>query len=238
MELAMRSKHSLIGCAVAFAMIGASCGSGPKLSDHFSPEDISHRPPLEAMLKAPIVVVGWISAARIVGGVRTSSVIPGMKIELLKIEVEVENLLKGDVPGSEITVYYFVISPHNNKSVAIYPYTSEAGERRMFFLRNESGVIRPVGDVNDYTLGVASGSHKGLEAKPGASLGEKISWILLTPGRRFRPRPFATYLSESRAVAMSVCSESCTQALLRQLLTNDNEAVRNAASRQILALRR
>lgn len=228
----------MISTVAMFAVLTTSCRSGPNLSDHFYPDDSTQRPPLQSMLKAPIVAVGSVLAVRTVGGVRRSARIPEMRIELLELMVRVENVLRGSISTPTVKVYYFMFSAHNQRLFGVCVYTPVLQERLVLFLKEESGVIRSVGDVNDYTLRVYSGSHEGLEPPVGASLGEAISWVLLTPGKDLQPKSFVTYLGPAFSVSADLCSESCALTLLRPLLESENVSVRDRAGEIIASLRR
>ncbi len=58
------------------------------------------------------------------------------------------------------------------------------GDREMFFLRNDSGVLRTICDTwNTCVVPVFSGAHPGFKPDPGKPLAEAIIDLLLTRGR-------------------------------------------------------
>lgn len=214
----------------------ASCSPQPHLSDLFDPIHLKTRQRLDFIESAPIVVVGRVRSVPSIGGVRSAARLPEMKIELTRISIDVENVLTGEVSGSELEFYYFVFSARNHRDLGVPAYFPVLGERRVFFLKSEAGVIRSVGDVTNCTLRVASGSHIGFKRPANSSLGQTISLILLTPGEKCDAEVFRAQIAQAFFIATALSTESYALSLLEKLLRDNNEAVRNEAARILASL--
>lgn len=205
--------------------------------DVFDRKDINERPPLSAMMRAPIIMVGRVVSVSQIGGVRSSNAAPEIKVELVYVTVRVENVLKGRLSQRQIGYYYFQYSAWTRVNIGVFMYRPEQGDHRIFFLREEAGVLRCVKDVTDYTLRLYTGSHAASPPSSSLPLGEKIGHILLTPGRGTREDVFARYLDDAFVTVSVITSRSVALALLDPLLNSDSDAVRKSARSIVQAIR-
>ena len=216
--------------------LSVTCCNGPNLTDNFVPGDVKERPLISAMQVAPIAVVGRVVSVRQIGGVRSSASDPPLKVELVRVRLAVENVLKGPGVGRQIDVYYFQYSAYTRVFRNVFLYRPRPGDYRIFFLREEAGVFRAIKDVSDFTLEVYSGSHQNAMLPPG-SPGQAIAWVLLTPGEGIRQDVFAKFLYESFGEAAAMSSEEHALGLLGPLLRNDDEATRKAAAEMVTMMK-
>jgi hypothetical protein len=91
-----------------------------------------------------IIVVGKILSAADVGAPDPSKWYPDDTIQLHRVRVKVENVLRGDVTGN-IAVYYFAsVGPIGGPArLGMFNQAGRwhIGDREMFFLRLDSGVL-------------------------------------------------------------------------------------------------
>lgn len=219
------------------AMLLVSYACGPKIEDRFNPEDTHFHPPLRTMRSASLVVVGRVTSVQPVGGVRNATRAPELRIRLARVTLAVENVLRGSRSDATLTFYYYAFSAYRGTSLPfhLYLYRPERDIRRIFFLKEEDGIVRSVGDVIDYTIPVWSGSHEGLT--PPSQLCQAISWILLTPGKGAQVDTFAEHLYGGLSVAIGFDCEPYALAQLEALLTSDNTLVRTEARDIVTAAR-
>jgi hypothetical protein len=74
---------------------------------------------------------------------------------------------------------------------------NESGQRRVFCLLRDAGVLRSVTEFRDDGIVVLSGAHTRYQRDRKSSGGQAIADILLTPGDGFDPDVFAHYLPDA-----------------------------------------
>lgn len=109
--------------------------------------DENRMPIAKQMLSAPVILVGRILSSSKVGRPRHYEV-EGIRdyAQLYQVTVAVENVLKGDAPTDKAVVYFFLPAG----SYVGMPLlgiegqrgTWHLGDREMFFLNRDSGVLR------------------------------------------------------------------------------------------------
>jgi hypothetical protein len=155
----------------------------------------------------PIVIVGQILLADTVG--RPQREKNGLPVQLYRVTVHVENVLRGNVQG-DVAIYYF--SGAKGLSIGssgLLGMTTNAGswhlgDRIVFFLRREDGVLRTTCDFRRYcALQVYSGAHP--EFRPDASkpLADNLVDLLLTRGERCTDKQMADAILKSRTPEIS-----------------------------------
>lgn len=138
-------------------------------------------------------------------------------------------MLKGDLPQQQIEFYFFQF--FNRGSQADFGrirYIPAVGQRRVYFLRKDGEVLRLIGDVADYTLGVSGGPPQHDICKsltPGCCL----SQLLMTPGVTPDPDTFAHDLGTSVAVTEILCSTPLAESLLSKLVYSPYPQIANEA---------
>jgi hypothetical protein len=108
-------------------------------------------------------------------------------LQLMRYEVNVENLIKGDLPA-KLTFFFFAKldqKPH---------YDLLPGGRYIVALRSEGGVLRSWADATQLKIEVHSGSHSQNELPLDRGPETVIAYILLTPGADADLREFRNSL--------------------------------------------
>jgi hypothetical protein len=130
---------------------------------------------------APIVIVGVLASDTLVLRPVPMHSDPQYLLQLRKLQVRVENVLKGDVTAGTVAVYYFTFAGgfHGPQPLGMW----RVGRRRVLWLRRDSGVLRTACDGWDgCTKGVYSGAHPHFPVDPQKPITYAVADILLTRG--------------------------------------------------------
>lgn len=151
------------------------CASVPRISEY-------GRQPYEKIFSAPLVVVGVADSDTRVGGTRPSKDDPKYPMQLHRVRIHVENVLRGELSDGAVWAYYFGFAGGFNgpRPLGFGPKPS----RRILWLRRDAGVLRTACDGwDECTMLVESGAHPGYRPEPGKPLGYALADILLTRGQ-------------------------------------------------------
>jgi hypothetical protein len=197
----------------------------------------NYREPFETKLRmeiaAPLILLGQVLDVRDIGKPTKSAGDPRIEIQLTSVTVLVETVIKGSVDSDIVKFLYFAYARSNAADLGIPRYTPSIGQRRIYFLRQDMGKYRSVGDVADYTLRIYSGTHASAFCQ-GNNPGCCIARLLLVPGPGLNSKWFAASLSEAAYVAEVLCSRTVSLDLMQRLAQNpDNEI--STVARQIVA---
>jgi hypothetical protein len=165
----------LVAAASLFAALNAGCARPPHLTEYDEQSN-------EQARSAPFVVVGVVDSDSPVGRTVPSRRNPNYPMQLHRINVRIENILRGSLSERNITVYYFGFAGGFDGP---RPLGFALGlSRRVLWLRKDEGVFRMACDGWDgCTMFVDSGAHPEYHADPGRSLGYALVDILLTRGQ-------------------------------------------------------
>ena len=130
---------------------------------------------------APIVVVGVLLSDTLVLAPVPKHSSPGYPLQLRKLTVSVENVLRGNISGGTVPVYYFTFAGAFDGPQPLGMW--RVGSRRILWLRTDLGVLRTACDGWDQcTRGVYSGAHPHYTADPQKPVAYAVADILLTRG--------------------------------------------------------
>jgi hypothetical protein len=127
---------------------------------------------------ASLIVVGVVEGDESLGTPVPSP--PHSPLQLHKVTVHVENILKGAVPERSFPVYYFTFVNLNVGFRALVFHREPV--RRVLWLRKDGGVYRTACDWQNCTVWIASGAHPGYRPDPDASLNQTLVDLTLTRG--------------------------------------------------------
>lgn len=185
--------------------------------------------PYEQIFDAPIVVVGVILSDARVGRTVPCQPNADCPMELRKVVIRVENVLRGDVAPATLGVFYYY--PTGPVSTPGFLGWWHSGDRRILWLRRDSGVVRTACDGHDYcTMPVRSGAHPQYRLDPRKPLGYAMADIWFTRGEGTTDREFARGVDWG---APSTVPESYLFEKLQQLAATDVPVVRAAACKQL-----
>ena len=150
-------------------LLEASCNTTPRLVPYDERTNNSFR-------DAPLVILGLAADDRVVGRpVQSRS-----ELQLHRVTVQVESVLRGTIPDRSILLYYFTLANLNvDWRFLIF---HEAPVRRVLWLRKDHGVYRAACDVQNCTVRIESGAHPGYHPTSAASLEQTLVDLSLTRG--------------------------------------------------------
>ena len=212
------------------------CTRAAELRDQFQMSD--YRLPFNERLRveaaAPVIVLGRVLDVKEIGQPQRSNGDPRIKTQLTRINIDVEEVIKGALPDVPVQFFYFTYSAENDGDLGVpRRYCPHAGQRRIYFLKPWEDTYRSVGDVTDYTLPVSSGMHvKGLcQGKgPGCCIAE----LLLVPGKDLDSYWFVADLIQAEYAAETLCSQRVARDLMQKLTQNPDQRISDRA-REVLA---
>lgn len=153
------------GVDCGFCPVQCNCRHDSQTAGSVVPVDRSMRQ-LGRQIVGPVVVVGVSSADTLASRPLPMHSNPKSPLQLRRFTVQVENALKGGPLSDTINVYYYFTwvgafdepRPLGQRRV---------GDRRILWLRWDSGVLRTICDGWDgCTRGVESGAHRGRSPDP------------------------------------------------------------------------
>jgi hypothetical protein len=149
-------------------------------------------------------------------------------LQLRRLAVAVENVLKGQVVADRIEVYYFTWGAGFDGPQPLGFW--RVGDRRIFLLRWDSGVMRTACDgLDNCTWGVYSGAHPQYGADKAKPIGYAIADILLTRGvGKIREQKFAGAIAGEAPAPFDYLIER-----LGQLSVTEKGAAKSAACREL-----
>ncbi len=130
---------------------------------------------------APLVVVGIADFDAPVGNTTPSRRDPSYPMQLHRVRVRVENVLRGELSERTLTVYYFGFAGgfDGPRPLGFGPRPS----RRILGLSRDHGALRMACDGWDVcTMFVDSGAHPRYRTDPQESLDQAVAEIILTRG--------------------------------------------------------
>jgi hypothetical protein len=214
------------------AVLFLSVATRPQLIDYKNIQSDTEY--MEQVFAAPIVIVGVIQSDTLVRG-PVPSHWTGYPLQLRKLNVKVENVLRGDgIPGT-VAVYYFTWAGAVNgpRPLGFWELDGHATPvpRRVMWLRYDSGVFRTACDGSDHcTMAITSGAHPGFSADSNKPLGYALADLLFTRGEGAIDSQFATGVERG---GPSTIPEAYLFEKLRHLAATDVPLVRAAACKQL-----
>lgn len=152
--------------------------------------------------------------------------------------MRVENVLRGDVRGTIVPVYYFQSNLSGPPHMGMLGHGGhwQVGDRIIWFLTWESGVLRTVKDTwADATVTVLIGPHTGYKPTPKESYTHQVIDILLDYGDRYNSDQWALAILKS-TMRSSGFDPDYTISKLRSIAWNYGPEAREAALGELQAL--
>jgi hypothetical protein len=224
-------------CVVLTGLALANIGCGGHSGELKEDLRITYEPfdqKLRFELTAPLIVLGDVQSVSEVGHARPSAVEPRIGVQLTRVTIRVEEIIKGPLRTDELSFLYYKFSPEASRVDLGKPrYSPRSGQRRIFFLKPSGEMYRSIADVIDYTLRVSSGTH-GRGFCSGKSPGRCIAELLIIPQRDVDIEQFAGDLVDSEYIAEVLCSRTAAENFLRALMVYPDRRVSERA-REVLS---
>jgi hypothetical protein len=145
--------------------------------------------------------------------------------------------LRGNLDERDFGFYYFAEAPDTARPNPRYKKKFEAiaGNRYIFFLMQERGCLRSIGDVGEYSIRVASGAHPGYSA-PASDLVRGMADVLLKKGEGADLDAFAHRLRSSVELINRWGSSRIYSIQLLKSLLVESEPLRRVACQTLVDL--
>jgi len=148
------------------------------------------------------------------------------------VDVRVENVLRGNAREGATTIYYFTWNTYTGGNRPPGAWTP--GDRRIFWLREDAGILRTACDARDCTMPVYSGAHPHYQADQHQPLGYALADIWFTRGQDAIDADFAKQVEWGYP---STVPEAYVVENMRRLAATESALVRTAACTQLSYLR-
>jgi hypothetical protein len=173
------------------------CNRVPKLVDYPEYMELRDKHP-QIGLPPAIVAVGSLGEDVSIARSLTSHWDPKLVLELRKVHVRVENVLRGRLASPELDVFYFTFAMTHDGPPRLGNWYQ--GKRRLLFLQGDSGVLRMACDgVASCARVVKTGYHPSLRADPGTPLAAALAELFLTKGERVSDSDFASAIVQGES---------------------------------------
>jgi hypothetical protein len=215
------SKLLLVIATFGVVTLQVGCSSVPKLIE-YTPSDKASD--YQKDLSAPIILVGqlWHETA-VSSKIRPSKWGDGLYAAMWRVTIRVENVLRGTVQPGDINVYYFQYNLSGPARVG----TWWMGDRKLFFLRRDAGVLRTICDGwSTCVIPVLTGYHPGFQPNPGEPMSHTIIDLLLTRGEYCSDKDMVKAIGRTKA---NLFSNEYAMQKLRQIASTETPEVRQAA---------
>jgi hypothetical protein len=150
-------------------------------------------------------------------------------LQMRRLQVNIENVLRGDLPPGPAEIFYFTygMSHDGNRVLGNWP----PGERFLLFVRRDAGVLRMACDgVASCVTRVDAGVHPDLKADPAKPLQATLAEVFLSRGAGMSDAQFADVLEASVGRYSFICErqagDHCDDYMRDRLLILGND--RNA----------
>jgi hypothetical protein len=172
------------------------CNRVPTLVDYPEYMELRDKHP-QRDLPPSIVIVGTIGEDVRVAAPLTSHWDPKLILQLRKVRVSVENVLRGDLAASQLEVFYFTFAMNYSGGPPLGSWYQ--GTRRLLFLQRDSGVLRMACDgVASCATVVKTGYHPNLKADPGTPLAAALAELFLSKGEGVSDPDFASAIVQGQ----------------------------------------
>src|SRR6185437_14876946 len=151
--------------------------------------------------RVPVILVGQVLNNSHAAAAPRTSEWNGRPVQLWKVRVKVEQVLRGEVPQKEVDIFYFADMGGGSFSVAPVWRDLYAGHSEIFFLQRDHGKLRTICDGwRTCIIWVRTGSHYNFKAEPGLPVEDVITKILLSRGDQTTDKQMidAIYHTEGR----------------------------------------
>jgi hypothetical protein len=223
----------LIRCLLcAVIMLSTACERVPPLVEY---ESSGGGLTQQGIASVPIVIVGRILAHSEIGRPHPSRWDSKYPMQLYKVTVQVENVLRGDIESGTVSVFYLknLYASDGPARMGVVGRGGQwrVGDRLIWFLRRDAGVLRTVLDTwAQCAKPVFTGSHVNYRPRPEETLAQMIVDILLDRGEGCSDQQMAEALSKSVPEGFDL---TYTVKKVRRLSEDKSPEIRKAAREKL-----
>jgi hypothetical protein len=216
---------------VVLPILVTSCQQPPHLVEYarYAPMNVD---------TVPVVIVGKIIDQIDIGPPHPARFDREQPMQLRRVNVRIENVLRGDIQPKTVSVYYFIslrAGGHLLMGMSGHGGHWHVGDHLIWFLRWDSGVLRTMLDTwAQTTVTVLSGSHPNYRPVANESLAHQIIDIMLDPGKQCDSDQWALAILDSSMRASSF-DLPYTVAKLRQIAMTFRPVASEAALGELQA---
>jgi len=181
---------------------------------------------VERINRADLVVVGVVEAEQTVRAGHRNETSESMPLQLMKVNIRVEGLIKGSYSAEQLAFLYFRATGAWDGPA---PNLLAPGERDIFYLIREGDLLRATNDVYSSHTEVVTGRHNVQPEVSDARVRETITRLLLLPGDGLDVTRYVASLYIEASNAIDIVGKSRTADILRSLLRNSDSRIRGRA---------
>jgi hypothetical protein len=212
---------SVAATATVISLVWAGCSRAVDLE----PYSTLHSTTLDATHVVVGIILSDIAVRKPIPSRRND----GYPMQLRRLRLRTENILKGDLKPGTIAVYYFHLAGGFNGPRPLGQWAGAT--RRIFQLRQDASVLRTACDGYDNcTWPVRSGAHPQYRLVPTKPLGYALVDILFTRGEGTIDSDFARGIDDEGSLTLP---EAYVLEKLQELAATESPIVRAAACRQL-----
>jgi len=163
---------------------------------------------------------------------------PGeLVVRLVRVDAEVESVVKGELQKGPLQFYFFVNVPSAN-GYNTYLSWFEPGRRYVAFLRRDGENFRTMTDLVTMNIRIRSGRHSedlAIQSEPvGTNPGFEIAYATLTPSADYEPG-FAENIDNALEEAQEFSSPGQAFKMMRKLLVHPDDSIREHACMSLMS---
>jgi hypothetical protein len=228
----MAKEHAARFLICMLVGLSAACEKTPHIiENHNDLGDLTN----DRIESAPVFIVGQIAAYKEIGSPKPSRHDQRIAMQLCRISVRVENVLRGDIISTEVPVYYLVNVGSNGGPPRLGMVgrggSWRIGDREVFLLRWDSGVLRTMRDT--YPEGVEqvlTGPHPDYRPTAEETVAQMVIDILVSKGQDCSDEQMAAAVRRFRAYHYDL---AYSVRKLRNLAGDKSPEVRKAAQEKL-----
>lgn len=216
-------------------MLSTACERRPRLLE-YEPSGNGIRE--AGIASAPVFLVGQIAGYQEIGSPKPSRFDKRNPMQLCRITLKVENVLRGNIKSATVSIYYLVNVGSNGGPPRLGMIGRSGiwrmGDREIFALRWNSGVLRTLRDT--YPEGVEqvlTGAHPDYRPSPGEPVLQTVIDILLSKGRDCTDAQMSDAVRRFRAYHYDL---AYSVRKLRNLAAEKSPEIREAALKKLSEL--
>ena len=177
----------------------------------------------ERIERASLVMIGVVaSETRVIErGIKSDD-----SLELRRVNVDVESVLKGKLEDAQLSFVYFF---ETGSWTGHAPNLLVLGERCLFYLLRDGTVWRATNDVYSSHTEIATGRHRVNAVKSDEAVRQLVARVLIEPGDITNLKQYLDSLAVGAAQAFELIGAPATAEILGTLLENPNAQIRGRA---------